>query len=407
MGVAAAPELTIPSSDTLEHLEEILRSPSFASSRRCQEFLRYVVSEVLEGRADSIKERSIAVDVFGKGLRFDPGSDSLIRVKAREVRKRLTEYYESVPDSPLRIELPVGSYVPSIRAIEARPVTVSPEIDVPSTLPELSQPPANTPERVKTARSKPIILLTAVLSIALIGVVWAISRKPHTGNEALNVWSPLLDNPNTVLISAGRPLTSPEEEADPPGLTIKDHFRRPGFRVSLTTADAIANIAGFLQQQKKPFRIHDAASNALSDLHGRPAVLVNGGDNRWAMLLLKPTRFNFVSEGDFTYIQDSRNPGRRDWNVDFSQPFHKQTTDYAIVGRFNSPTTEGPVIVVAGISSNGTEAAGEFIVSPERLSELLRSAPPGWKNGNFEAVLKVEVVDGSTGASSIVATEFW
>ena len=393
--------------ETLEHLESVLHSPSFASSRRSQEFLRFVVREVLEGRGDAIKERTIAVEVFGKSLHFDSGSDSLVRVKAREVRKRLAEYYDSSPDAPLKIELPVGSYIPSIRAIKVQPVTVSPEVDPLPTLLELSQPPANAPEGVQASRSKPIILLTAVLSIALIGVVWAISRKPHTGNEALNVWSPLLDNPNTVLISAGRPLTSPEEEADPPGLTIKDHFRRPGFRVSLTTADAIANIAGFLQQQKKPFRIHDAASNALSDLHGRPVVLVNGGDNRWALLLLKPTRFNFVSQGDFSYIQDSKNPSRRDWNVDFSQAFHKQTTDYAIVGRFNSPTTGGPIIVVAGVSSNGTEAAGEFIVSPERLSELLRSAPPGWKNGNFEAVLKVEVVDGSTGASSIVASEFW
>src|SRR5215469_6990526 len=138
MAVAVAPELTPSSSDTLEHLEEILQSPSFASSRRCQEFLRYVVGEVLEGRADSIKERSIAVDVFGKGLRFDPGSDSLIRVKAREVRKRLTEYYESVPDSPLRIELPVGSYIPSIRATEAQPETVPSEVETPSTFPEVA-----------------------------------------------------------------------------------------------------------------------------------------------------------------------------------------------------------------------------------------------------------------------------
>src|SRR5215469_2929893 len=407
MGVAAAPELTIPSSDTLEHLEEILRSPSFASSRRCQEFLRYVVSEVLEGRADSIKERTIAVDVFGKGLRFDPGSDSLIRVKAREVRKRLTEYYESAPDSPLRIELPVGSYIPSIRAIEALPVTVPPEVDLPPALPELSQPPANAPERVQTARSKLIVFLTVMLAIALIGVVWAISRKPLTENEALNVWSPLLDNPNTVLISEGRPVASPSEELEPPNISIKEHFSRPNFRISVTTANAIANIAGFLQQQKKPFRMHDAASNTLPDLHGRPVVLFNGNDNQWTLLRLKPTRFNFVSQGEFSYIQDSKNPGRHDWNVDFTQPFHKQTADYAIVARFNSPTTGGPVIVVAGISSNGTEAAGEFIVSPDRLSELLRSAPSGWKNGNFEAVLKVEVVDGSTGASSIVASEFW
>lgn len=396
---------TLPT-ETLEHLETVLQSTSFASSKRCQEFLRFVVRELVEGRGEAIKERTIAIEVFGKSLHFDSGSDSLVRVKAREVRKRLTEYYESAPDAPLRIELPVGSYIPSIRAIKVQPVTVSHEVDPFPTFTELSHPPTNVPESIQTARLKPIIWLTAVLAIALIGVVWA-SRKPHTENEAVNVWSALLDNPNTVLISEGRPLASPSEELEPPNISIKEHFSRPNFRISVTTANAIANIAGFLQQQRKPFRMHDAASNTLSDLHGRPVVLVNGNDNQWTLLLLKPTRFNFVSQGEFSYIQDSKNPSRRDWNVDFTQPFHKQTADYAVIGRFYSATTGGPVIVVAGISSNGTEAAGEFIVSPERLSELLRSAPPGWKNGNFEAVLKVEVVDGNTGASSIIATEFW
>src|ERR1700678_2690966 len=103
-----------PSSETLNHLDDILRSPSFASSKRCQEFLRYVVRETVEGRAHSIKERVIAQEVFGRGVHFEPGEDSLVRVKAREVRKRLADYYNSAPDSTLKIELPLGGYVPRI-----------------------------------------------------------------------------------------------------------------------------------------------------------------------------------------------------------------------------------------------------------------------------------------------------
>jgi hypothetical protein len=406
MSVEVVPSQTIPP-DTLEYLEVILQSPSFASSRRCQEFIRYVIRELVEGRADSIKERTIAMEVFGKSHRYDPSSDSLVRVRAREVRKRLIEYYESTPNAPLRIELPVGSYIPVIYSTEAAPIAGPQEIAPSHPSNDIDEVEGTLELSRRTSQAKFIILLTSLAAVALIAVIWTAVRKPHAENPVQDVWSPLLDNPNNVLISTGRPVTPQGEELEPPHLSIKEHFRRPEFRVSLTTADAIAIIAGFLQQQKKPFRIHDAATNTLSDLHERPVVLVNGNDNRWTLSLLQPTRFHFVSQGDFSFIQDSKNPGQRDWNVDFSQEFHKQTSDYAIVGRFNSATTGGPVIVVAGISSNGTEAAGEFIVSPERLSELLRSAPPGWKNGNFEAVLKVEVVDGNTGASSIVASEFW
>jgi hypothetical protein len=368
-----------------------------------------VIRELVEGRADSIKERTIAIDVFGKSPHFDPGSDSLVRVKAREVRKRLAEYYESTPNAPLRIELPIGSYIPIIRATDAASATDSPKEDL-ALEPVEAERSEETAEEVRKSVPRFVVLLATVLTtaaaIGLSAVIWTAVQRPHAENPVQEVWSPLLDNPNNVLITTGRPVTPQGEELEPPQLTIKEHFRRPEFRVTLTTADAIVNIAGFLQRHDKPFRIHDSASNTLSDLHERPVVLING-DNRWTLSLLRPTRFDFVSEGDFSYIQDSKNPSQHNWNVDFTQLFRKQITDYAIVGRFNSATTGGPVIVVAGISSNGTEAAGEFIVSPKRLSELLRLAPPGWKNGNFEAVLKVEVIDGNTGASSIVASEFW
>jgi len=84
-----------------------------------------------------------------------------------------------------------------------------------------------------------------------------------------------------------------------------------------------------------------------------------------------------------------------------------QTEDFAIVARFNDATTDGPVVVIAGIGSNGTQAAGEFIVSPDALDALARTAPHNSLNQNFEAVLKVEVVGENTGAATIVASQFW
>lgn len=95
-----------------DHLNAVLADSSFASSKRCQEFLRFVVSEAVDGRQEEINERSIAHIVFGKGDRFEPSEDSLVRVKALEVRRRLTQYYRNHPESSIRIELPHGSYAP-------------------------------------------------------------------------------------------------------------------------------------------------------------------------------------------------------------------------------------------------------------------------------------------------------
>ena len=388
-------------------LEEILVSTPFRGSRRYPAMLRYIVEQTLQGNQDKLKERTIGVEVFGRGPAYDTNEDPVVRFSAGEIRKRVAQFYrENGVANPVEFHLPLGTYIPQFyRNVEpAEPVSGTETIQLESD--KESERETLPPPDQQKARF-PGYLVAGLLAIVLTGIALMMIRNAHAQNQAQRVWSPLLENSDPVLISAGRPINRTSEVAEPPNITIADHILRPEFRVSITTVDAIANIAGFLQLQKKPFRIHDAASNTLSDFHDRPVVLVNGNDNKWTLLLLKSMRFQFVSQSAVSYIQDSQNPGSRDWSVDFHEPFHKQSTDYAIVGRFHSSTTGGPIIVVAGISSNGTEAAGEFIVNPDRLSELMRSAPAGWKNGNFEAVLKVEVVDGNTGASTIVASQFW
>src|SRR5580698_8691628 len=96
-----------------EELAEILASPSFHTSKKSCEFLHYIVQVTLDGRLDSLKERSIGLDLLGRDVSYDPSSDATVRVRANEVRKRLRSYYSTqAPKSGYRIELLPGSYGP-------------------------------------------------------------------------------------------------------------------------------------------------------------------------------------------------------------------------------------------------------------------------------------------------------
>jgi hypothetical protein len=84
------------SSDAIRaQLERILASPRFAHSERLKRFLRFSVEEALAGRAQSLKEYTLALEVFDKAASHDPGVDPIVRVEARRLRARLKEYYET------------------------------------------------------------------------------------------------------------------------------------------------------------------------------------------------------------------------------------------------------------------------------------------------------------------------
>lgn len=120
-----------------EELDRVLSSAHFRSSRRSCEFLQYVVRVTLDGRTDSLKERSIGIDLFGRDTSYEPSSDATVRVRANEVRKRLSSYYFSAEGSKpvsagytaLRIDLPTGSYVPRFLPVVPASAT-QPELPV-------------------------------------------------------------------------------------------------------------------------------------------------------------------------------------------------------------------------------------------------------------------------------------
>jgi TolB-like protein/tetratricopeptide (TPR) repeat protein len=108
------------SSDKIkEQLNRILASKAFQQVDRLQRFLGYIVDETLAGRADSLKEFPIGVDVFSKEASFDPRMDPIVRVQARRLRTRLTRYYrEEGQSDEIVIEVPKGGYAPVFRRFE-------------------------------------------------------------------------------------------------------------------------------------------------------------------------------------------------------------------------------------------------------------------------------------------------
>ena len=97
-------------------LARILGSDDFAQSTRIKGFLGFVVEEALAGRGERLKEYSIATQVFERDESFDPQTNTIVRVEAGRLRRRLERYYLTQGrDDEVRIDLPKGSYVPLFR----------------------------------------------------------------------------------------------------------------------------------------------------------------------------------------------------------------------------------------------------------------------------------------------------
>src|ERR1039457_2391322 len=103
---SSAPERQADRDGIRAQLEQILSSHLFRNSKRCNSLLRYVVSEVLEGRGEQLKERTIGISAFGRQPDYDTNEDPIVRTSAMEVRKRLAQYYHELGhETELRIDV--------------------------------------------------------------------------------------------------------------------------------------------------------------------------------------------------------------------------------------------------------------------------------------------------------------
>lgn len=118
------PDQAATTDDVQAELRRILESSVFSLAGRLRRFLEYVVRKSLCGETSELKEYTIGLEVFDRGLDFDPRLDPIVRVEAGRLRQKLKRYYESAGiGSQLRITLPKGAYVPTIEQHASSPAT--------------------------------------------------------------------------------------------------------------------------------------------------------------------------------------------------------------------------------------------------------------------------------------------
>jgi hypothetical protein len=193
-------------------LESVLQSELFARAPTLAHLLSYLCEKTFAGESEQIKEYSIGVDVLGRSASFDQDADSIVRVQANRLRKRLAEYYEGPGKAHrIHISVPIGQYVPIFHEQPAEEVVATAE-NPPVTATEPSQPSVQVSESRRGALSSSrrlVIYGSALALILLAAALIYFTRGTRT-------------SPSVSPTAEGRQPSSPEV---PTGLPVGDEVR--------------------------------------------------------------------------------------------------------------------------------------------------------------------------------------
>jgi hypothetical protein len=372
-------------------LDRILAGSAFRASKRSQEFLRYIVTQALEGNSDLLKERIIGVQVFERETDYDTGDDSIVRVKANEVRKRLAQHYQEAGSAAeLQIELPPGSYMPEFRCThpEAPPVPLA------------ARKPA-------AARRWVLAALAMVLGICLAAGWLSLGRR--SAGVLDQFWEPFLRNPRPLLLCIPNPViylvrreALPELDKPAGMLPSSAILRDPSGYVGVGDVFAISQLATLLGRVGKPCQVRIWTETSFADLRSSPTILIGAFSNQWTLDIAKDLRFTFDREDGDAEVTDQMAPGHR-WARTATTP----RSDFAIISRVFRSRTGEPVIIAAGLGQYGTRIAGELLTNATYLEEALRGAPADWQTKNLQIVVRTEVIGTTPGPPKTLATHFW
>src|SRR3954451_7857348 len=115
--MTAASSQSVELDEQRAELRSVLEASCFQRAPKLAQLLSYLCEKSFAGETAQIKEYSIGLEVFGRGESFDQNTDSIVRVEANRLRKRLAEYYSAEgAGHRLKITIPVGQYVPEFIA---------------------------------------------------------------------------------------------------------------------------------------------------------------------------------------------------------------------------------------------------------------------------------------------------
>ncbi len=414
-----------------EELHRILKSKHFAGSPKKSRFLEFVSEQAFLGNGDKLNEYLIGVEVYDRGSEFDSAKDPIVRVQAHEIRRLLKKYYEEEgKDSLIHVELPPGAYVPAFGR--------SPTDEVEST--SLPVQVLSIPRR----GSRVNLVLIAILSMACFVLLFLLIARNSAVNKTAKVapvitipeeldwfWHPFLPPAEAPIIAIpNHPILRAAHDGDSTQTLARAHNipkpELPEFRDTIhfrelkqflfvpSTTDftsvgetmGVVNLCEMFYRVGQGCRVQQSRLVNMEEIKADNAILLGGNQSWSGRVFLNVEGFHFQSG-----IILNRNPlpgERAVYKPEFDPITNQLRRDYALVLMLPNERSENRVLLIYGIYTQGSQAAIEYLMNPERMAELRKALidlSPDHKTvpPYFQALLSTSVENAVPGICSLVA----
>jgi len=401
----------------LAQVERLVNSQVLHGSESLCKLLRYLADHALDHPGSSLKEYQIATEVFGRAPTFDPQSDSTIRVQAGRLRLKIAEYYSSEgTDDHIQVEMPKGTYVLSFHRREAtvaRPHVIAPGVR--------HQDEVAAGQKTDLDR-KVVFGLLALLALAVIAIAYLlVTRNPRAADRAAEpvpqafttFWRSFVTGPEEpwVIFSNGAFVGRPEtgmryfDPARDARDVILDHYTGVG---EVLAVHALDRTFGLLHRK---IRVKRGSLLSLDDVKNNDMIFVGSPAENLTLREI-PSTEQFVFKrlesgprmGDLSVFNVHPQSGESEYW--FASPSHTALSeDYSVIALVRGLNPARSVLILAGTTTIGTQAAVEFVSQQNSLEELLPRLQVS-ETGElkpFEAVLRVKVTRGVPVETEIVA----
>jgi hypothetical protein len=398
-----------------QQIEKLTKSHSLHGSESLCKLLRYLAEHSLDHPGTALKEYQIATEVLGRPAGFDPQSDSTVRVQAGRLRVKLAEYYaQQGANDPILVEIPKGSYAlsfqlrPSKAEFDPGPVRIQ--------QPQKGEPvsPSNRGWAIA------VIVLSVLLASSFITSAILLSRTRTlliTGStapaELQLFWARFVSSPQPpwVIFSNGSFVGRPETgmryfnaTADRRSF-ILDHYTGVGEVLAIHQLDRAFELLN------RPLRVKRGALFSLDDAKNNDLIFVGSPSENLTLGDIPGTE-EFVfrrldsgpRKGDLAVVNVHPERGEQAFFV--GTPANQPTTeDYAIVSLLPGLDPSRSILILAGATTFGTQAAVEYVCREDDVKTLLKrlnvSNPTDLKP--FEAVLHVRIAHGVPVTTDLIA----
>jgi len=400
----------------LGQIEKLVNSHALHSSESLCKLLKYLGHHALEHPGAPLKEYQIATELFGRQSDFDPQVDSMVRVQAGRLRSKLSEYYASEgSDDALWVELPKGSYVITFHPRPAAAPSRSPGNHA-SDMPQ---------ERIAFPTAWISVAVLSFLLIAALGFIGYLLASRKSLRDAQSVeaekvpaqfatfWKGFLTGPEEPLVIfsnaafIGRPdigLRYFDSTRDSKA-QVFDHYTGVGEVLAVHSLDVV------FDSLHRPIRVKRGSLFSLDDAKDNDLIFIGSPSENLTLLEIPGTQ-------QFKFRNVPAGPRKKDMEITNVHPENGEpleflaspsdvplTEDYAVIALIRGLNPARSVLILAGTTTLGTQAAVEYVCREDSLNELLTklSANKPSDLKPFEALLRVKVARGVPVGSDLIA----